>query len=277
MVNTVNDHRQKWGKAEVVRHLAEVFNYRSYLEISTTTTGFRFGDARTVGFESCIRCMYRCEDTYSDGQPIHFRSGDLDIRACLEEMTARGLAFDVIFIDSHHTYECSMRDIREAFARLPEGGALVIHDCDPPNELFARPAYWPGPWCGVSYKAYIDFVLGNEALEYCTVDTDFGCGVIVKRSPGSVRPRVLAFSDAPLGDGFPQLVAAWGTVGQNFSAAFNLFAANRRALLRMVSVDQFRKGLCGTSQPHLRSGLPASAEPPHPAESERVSASATPR
>lgn len=231
----------KFNKMDVVEHLAAARGYRRYLEISTTTTGFRFEDAREAGFEDCVRCLYKWSEEFSDGQPIDFRSPDLDISACLSAIRARGSSFDVVFVDPHHTYECSMRDLREAFTLIPDGGALVVHDCDPPKKRFAAPDYVPGPWCGTTYKAFIDFVLGREDLEYCTVDTDFGCGVIVKRSSGP-RPKALPSADETPPAG-PKLIANWRAVGNDFDAAFDLFARERTSLLQLVSVDTFRNAV----------------------------------
>ena len=45
----------------------------------------------------------------------------------------------------------------------------------------ASPTPIGGEWCGVSYKAFLDFVLSRNDLDYCTVDIDYGCGVIFKQ------------------------------------------------------------------------------------------------
>jgi hypothetical protein len=230
-----------WNKVDILQHMAATRHYRRYLEIATTTTGFRFAAAREAGFEDCVRCLYKCSEEFSDGQPIDFRSADLDISACLNMIRARGSSFDVVFVDPHHTYECSLRDLREAFTLIPDGGALVVHDCDPPEKRLAAPNYVPGPWCGTTYKAFIDFVLGRENLEYCTVDTDFGCGVIIKRSSGP-RPTALPVANDARRAG-PQLIANWRAVGNNFDAAFDLFAHERTSLLQLVSVDSFRNAV----------------------------------
>ena len=48
----------------------------------------------------------------------------------------------------------------------------------------------PGPpWCGVTYKAFLDFVL-KRGLNYLTVDTDYGCGIITK-AEGILGPQAL--------------------------------------------------------------------------------------
>ena len=224
----------QWTKADVVRQLASVHGYRRYLEICTATTGFLFAAVREAGFESCFRLIYRCPDDFDDGEPVDFRSPGDDISACLAEIKARGLGFDVIFVDPHHTYDATTRDLRAAFGLIRPGGALVIHDCDPPNRMMARPDHTPGAWCGVTYKAFIDFVLGNDRLVYCTVDTDFGCGVILK------QPRRHGLAVALAAEREKQLVTAWRAVGNDYDRAYDLFAVEKQRLLRLVTVEAFR-------------------------------------
>jgi hypothetical protein len=67
--------------------------------------------------------------------------------------------------------ECSIRDLRDALSLLRVGGTLVEHDCDPPDRQHAIPHDVPGGWCGVMYKAFLDFVIRSHAVEYFTVDT----------------------------------------------------------------------------------------------------------
>ena len=119
-----------FDKVDVVKHLATVNGYTRYLEIATTTTGFRFADAQAFGFETCLRLLYKCPQTFEDGNPVDFRSPDLEISSCLASLADRSLVFDIVFVDSHHTYECSARDLSAAFALVRDGGAIVVHDCE---------------------------------------------------------------------------------------------------------------------------------------------------
>ena len=138
-----------FDKVDVVQHLARLNGYTRYLEIATSTTGFRFAAARAFGFETCLRLLYRCPPTFEDGQPVDFRSPDLDTSSCLAILDERCPAFDIVFLDPHHTYECSARDLSAAFALIRDGGAIVVHDCDPPTAEIASPDFHLGPWCGV--------------------------------------------------------------------------------------------------------------------------------
>src|SRR5262249_38161739 len=156
-------------KADLINHLAAVHGYRSYLEICTPSTGLQFARLDR-GQLVCHRLMYRCPDDYSDGLDIDFRSGDLDISACLDEIRRRQLSYDIMLVDPFHEYAQSLRDIAAAFGLIVPGGTIVVHDCLPPNELLATPTYIEGSWCGVTYKAYLDFVTPRDDLVYCTVE-----------------------------------------------------------------------------------------------------------
>lgn len=235
------------GKAEIARRLSDVFGYTRYLEITTTTTGARYADARAAGYALCERLVYRRNHDVADGLPVDFSSAGDDISGPAAQIRAAGRQYDVILVDPHHTYACSARDLRFAFSLLGDGGALVVHDCDPPTREIAVPDFIPGGWCGVTYKAFVDFVLDNAGLNYLTVDSDFGCGVVFKRPPRVGWRR--------LGDGVAAVLRGrrsralsrlWRSVGEDYDRAFDVFAGNRVALLRLVRGERF---LALTSRP----------------------------
>ena len=226
---TVDAARAPWTKADIVNHLAAVHGYRTYLELCTATSGFLFRHIDRSRLATCHRLMYRCPHDFDDGMAIDFRSGGRDIAVCIAEIRERGLRYDLILVDPFHEYAESYRDLQGAFDLLNEDGTMVVHDCLPPDATLAQPYYVEGPWCGVTYKAFLDFVVGRGDLRYCTVDADFGCGIIRK---GGGR------TDA--GDAAAHRLAHdWRSIGDDFAAAFRLFEQNQRSLLRLVSVDEF--------------------------------------
>ena len=155
--------------------------YRRYLELCCDTTGWLYAKIDRTRLTDCRRLMYRRPaDFAADGLPIDYRSATLDIGACLDQIADEGPAFDIILVDSWHEYETSRRDLDAAFRLIGPGGTLVVHDCLPPRAEIAGPDFREGEWCGVSYQAYIDFVTARDDLAYCTVDVDYGCGVIEK-------------------------------------------------------------------------------------------------
>lgn len=106
----------------------------------------------------------------------------------------RRLKPDVIFIDGLHTYEQSYRDVINSLEVMQAEAVIVMHDCNPTNEVAAVPALspsevadknlpgWKGVWCGDVWKSIVRLRTQPD-LEVFVLDTDFGLG-IVKNSKG---------------------------------------------------------------------------------------------
>lgn len=233
-------------KVDLVHLLAATRGYRHYLEICTPTTGTMYSSVDQSRFVRSMRLMYRCPPDFDDGARVDFRVADDDILPALAEMDRRGIRFDVALVDSWHEYGPSWRDIVEAFARLTPGGAMVVHDCKPPVRIMASPFHRDEGWCGLSYKAFLDFVVDRTDLHYCTVDIDYGCGVIWKPptkeslvewaralwhriSSGPAPPERLI---TPLGE-------HWRAASTDLERAFDVFEARQPALLQLVTAESF--------------------------------------
>ena len=88
--------------------------------------------------------------------------------------------FDIIFLDGIHTYEQTIKDIKNSIKVIEDDGIILIHDCLPKkiwNQIVPR-IY--GHWNGDVWKAIV------EARTYKNIDTstciaDHGIGVIFKR------------------------------------------------------------------------------------------------
>lgn len=229
---------EHWGKVQLMGVLSASLNLKSYLEITTTMTGGKYGEARDLSFEPCMRLVYRTGMwPRSDGLPIDFSSRNEDITTPLAEIRARGLTFDLVFVDAHHTYECAMRDLEAAYSLLNKNGVIVIHDCNPPTREIASPKFNPKAWCGLTYKSFIDFGLGNAAIDYLTFDADYGCGIVMKpRDPH----RVALNEERARRD--QALLSRW-SAAKDFDAAYTVFSENRQALLRLVDFGGLRAAL----------------------------------
>ncbi|MCC6736253.1 MAG: class I SAM-dependent methyltransferase [Bauldia sp.] len=221
----------RFGKVEITEALADRFGYRRYLEIATSTTGGRYHALDRARFEECRRLLYDCPADFDDGMPVDYAARGPEIGDALDAIAAADHRFDVMLVDPHHTYDASLRDIAAAFDLLAPGGAMVVHDCLPPNEATASPTPRSGAWCGVTYKAFLDFVSGRTDLRYVTVDTDYGCGVI--RKVDAPREGVLQKWRRR------RERAAWAAVGEDTDAAWSVFSRHRRGLLRLIGVDRF--------------------------------------
>lgn len=234
-------------KAEIIGRLAALNGYRNYLELCTPRTGLFYANTVRSRFDVCHRLMYRCPDDFDDGLDVDFRSADGDIAECLEQVRKGDVRYDIILVDPWHEYDTSLRDLTEAFALIPEGGTLVVHDCFPPTEDCTNPdGVWDpvaGGWAGVTHRAYVDFVSARRDLTYYTIDTDWGCGVIRKLggaadplvrapSPGKARARKQRrWRD--------RVFARWSALDDDHRQTYRFLRRHPRTLLNLIAVDEF--------------------------------------
>ena len=179
--------------------------------------------------------MYRWCAEAADGLRIDYPVEGEGISEVLADLLNRVELYDLILVDSWHTYDSSLRDMRLALSVLKEEGVLVVHDCLPPSAVLVEPSYVVGDWCGETYAAMIDFVAGDPALDVYTVDADFGCAMI-RRRPAAGLPAGPTRPD-------PIALAGWG-VGDP-ADRFRYFEAHSAGLLNLVSIEEFlvREGL----------------------------------
>lgn len=220
-------------KFNIVNALIRRHGYRNYLEICTPLTGMAFHRVDKTSLEKRHRLMYRCPPEFRDGNEITFRSENNEIAGLLSSQPS----YDIMFVDSWHTYECSLRDLREAFSNLSPGGVIVTHDCFPEKREHTSnvpPRRW-SLWTGLTYCAYLDFTLSQAGLEACVVDSDSGCGVIKKTGDlGFAVPR-----DTEIAHQWHRHRAQRGF------DVFDFFDARKNELCNVLSIDDFltREGI----------------------------------
>jgi hypothetical protein len=244
-LNGFNSGDKQFGvtsKTDIINALGKINGWKRYLEIGTTTTGNYYKQIDRSQFEVCERLLYNCPQNYADGMDIDFRSENLEISGCLSEIKKLNRRYDVILADPWHEYATSYRDIREAFKLLNVGGALVVHDCFPTNEKLTTPVFREGSWCGVTYKAYLDFVLRSHELTYYTVDVDYGCGVIRKKSLlqsifAKLRSAAIYISKEEQTQ--RNLAHLWRMLGDDYRAVFGFFSVHSSALLQLKTAGEF--------------------------------------
>ena len=232
-----------YTKVDLINELSAIHGYRKYLEICTPTTGNMYGAIDRARYSTCHRLMYRCPVAFNDGLPIDFRSAGLDIGECVKAVQVMDLKYDVILVDSFHEYEPSARDLSEAVNLLSSAGTIIVHDCFPRDATIAVPEHIDGDWCGVTYKAYLDLVLTRQDLIFCTVDTDYGCGVIRRNVSLSTFQRIARHALRMIArDNRGDVVRQWMDAGKDYDAAFNQLQAHAKPLLNLVSADEFLTG-----------------------------------
>ena len=98
---------------------------------------------------------------------------------------------DVAFIDGLHTYEQSLKDIKNCLDNLKDNGVVVVHDCNPLSESAANPSQdearkmdsWNGKWNGDVWKAIVHLRSTKNDLNIFVLNTDHGLGIIRKSAP----------------------------------------------------------------------------------------------
>jgi hypothetical protein len=221
-------------KYDIINALAKRHGLHSYLEICTPSTGHEFRNIDREQFETCDRLIYYCAPEWDDELPITLRTPECSslplVRALVEQHgNAR---YDIVFVDSWHTYACSSVDLSGALRLLADGGIIVAHDCDPRDPTIMTPEYREKSWCGVTYAAFIDFVLPRNAFKYYTVDSDFGCGVVfTDPSRSAYVPRI---------HDRRALECEW-RAGQNNDERLAFYLAHRAALLNVISPAEIRR------------------------------------
>jgi Methyltransferase domain len=221
-----------WRKFQLMNELAGIHGYRSILEISTAGSGFTYGQLDRTRFDVCRRLSYLTPDAWTDGAPVDYRSRDADTSECLRKIRAHGQRFDIVFIDACHEYESTRRDMLDALSLVNENGVIVMHDCLPESEAICTPSRGNlNDWSGVTYKAYLDVLMTRSDLWYCSVNTDYGCGMIRSKRKTHVYKRTIDLD--------PAYVSTWQNVGDNYNAAFQLYYRNRDTLMNVVTVSEF--------------------------------------
>jgi hypothetical protein len=126
--------------------------------------------------------------------------------------------FDLVFIDGLHLADQVERDVLNSLDALADGGALVLHDCNPLTED-AQTEDFDGVkhWNGTVWKAWVKLRATRSDLSMCVVNMDEGCGVIRR--------------------GAQQLFAAPSVDYHQLDYAF--LVQHRRQALNLVSLTRF--------------------------------------
>lgn len=139
------------------------------------------------------------------------------------EILDKDIKFDMIFIDGLHLADQVKRDIDNCLRYVNSQGFIVLHDCNPPEASYARENYGEhkniagGAWNGTTWKAFVEY-RSNGRFSSCCIDSDFGVGVIS--------------TDLNLGPN--------NNVSNPFFE-YEIFAANRKASLNLMSFQEFKK------------------------------------
>jgi hypothetical protein len=219
-------------KYEIARLLGKRYAYTSYLEVCTPTTGLTYSSVDKEQFSRRVRVMYLCPPGFSDGGQIDFSVESENGEELFEKLIRSGERFDVVFVDPYHTYSASLRDLVYGLQLVKPNGIVLVHDCFPPNEFAASPTFISGEWCGLTFAAYLDVILFKPEIQYFTIDSDYGCGVIY---------RAGEFPQFQYASKNSELIQQWRMLSLQEKYAF--FEKHHHELLNLISTDEFQKHL----------------------------------
>lgn len=196
------------NRLDIINFLIEKKNLKNYLEIGVFT-----GDV----LNNCIAINKTGVDPvcnqYGGIFPIHCEDSNEYFNKLDEECK-----FDLVFIDGLHVADQVFEDIVNSIKHLSNDGYIVLHDCIPDNEHNSRSyleRHNGSKWNGDVYIGYID-AIKTYNIEHYTVDTDEGCGILIPRNINLNLER------------------------QNYSKGWNYFEENKKELINVISVDEFK-------------------------------------
>lgn len=135
-----------------------------------------------------------------------------------ELIRGHDIKYDIIFIDGLHHSEQVNKDIENSLNHIVDNGYVILHDCNP---LFYDMQLVPRQtivWNGDVWKSVINLKINRRDLTVRVVDTDHGVGIVQKKE-----------SEIPNLD-FNKSLNDW-----------NYFDSNRKEILDLISVDEFKK------------------------------------
>lgn len=166
-----------------------------------------------AGGDSTAHTLYKMTSDEFFNRESTFAIGEFDT-----ELPERR-KWDIIFIDGQHEHHQVLRDLRNSFKHLREGGIIIMHDCNPTEYLHTTVGI-DGNWTGNVYKAMLDLRNSREAEAY-VVDTDWGVGIV---RPVREGDKAKDITDAE---------------HLNAISDWEYFSQNRKKLLGLVDISTF--------------------------------------
>jgi len=167
-----------------------------------------------------------------DPHPEHYTSGKHQVIGATSDQFFDSLdpkaKFKLIFLDGLHEAHQVRRDFENSLKHLSKGGAIVLHDVNPPKYEHTTTGI-DGCWTGDVYKIAI-WMRPMFPYNYFTVDTDWGVGVYQN---GELAYHWFRVFGGDFKGSLPDI--AWET-----------FDAGRKQLLNLISYQEFIKRIDGT-------------------------------
>jgi hypothetical protein len=166
----------KIKRGYLINYLIKKYNYQSYLEIGCDTNEtFNSIHIKRVGVDP------------ERGGTIR-KTSDQYFETCNEN-------FDIIFVDGLHLYEQAKKDVLNSLQHLNQGGIIIMHDCNPPEEKCQVRKFINGTaWNGDVWKALVEFKESNPNNVF-VLDEDWGLGIVIP--PITLKYSNINYADLP--------------------------------------------------------------------------------
>ena len=191
------------SRTAFLNHLAFVYGYEDYLEIGVRN---KASNLTKINVKNRVGV-----DPNPAAKADFVTTSDIYF-----EKYNQGKKFDLIFIDGLHLGEQVIKDLTNSLKALKPGGAILMHDTNPPTAFHAREEYevdgkFPS-WNGTTWQAFAYFRAIEPNLSMHCIDADWGCGLI-QTGHQIVYPKIVT--------------------------DYQEMDADRKALLKLISIDEF--------------------------------------
>lgn len=151
-------------RSEILNSLINKFGYKTFLEL---------GVNNGINFES-IKAEYKIGVDPDPKSPATLK---ITSDAFFETNNQK---FDLVFVDGLHHADQVYKDILNSLDFLNDGGAILVHDCNPLTEASQIVPRMQTYWHGDVWKAWVKLRTERDDLNMFVIDTDCGCGLITK-------------------------------------------------------------------------------------------------
>jgi hypothetical protein len=198
----------KLTRSQIINAFIKKYGYTSYLEIGVNTPaqpGYNWNNVN-------IELKHGVDPAEKAAATFKMPSDEFFAHHV-------NMKYDIVFVDGLHLFEQAYRDIVNSLKWLNDNGTIVVHDCNPTEEITQRRERASSAWHGDVWKAILKLRMEDPTISIFTIDADEGCTVIRKGS------QELFKTSEP----------------ESVIYDFNFFDANRKEILNMKSVREFKE------------------------------------
>lgn len=158
-------------RTELMNLLIEEFKLQTYLEIGLQNKKSNFDKINIKdNFKVSVDPDINANATFQFTSDEFFKKN---------RITPLVFTFDLIFIDGLHHANQVKKDFENSMEFLNDGGFIVLHDCNPAEEIYSLVPRQSKLWNGDVYKFASTLKL-YSGIKYITADTDHGCCIVRK-------------------------------------------------------------------------------------------------